>query len=204
MSENSKRSRASSLKVGTSSDLDRHSMRRITQKIELTTDGPVNYRARYESPIGPLFLLSNGRSLLEIAFEQPSKESQEDLKAEPFPMTMAQLEEYFAGTRSAFEIPTAPRGTNFQLRAWNELSKIPFGSTISYKTQAALIGSGPRAVGLANGQNPLPIIVPCHRVIGVQGDLVGYGGGLDRKRALLLFEALVRDFGPQPFPIHEA
>ena len=151
--------------------------------------------------MGPLFLLSNGESLLELAFEQPSKDWQEDTKAEPFPMTMTQLEQYFAGTRTAFDIPTKPQGTNFQLRAWDELKNIPFGSTISYKTQAARIGTVPRAVGLANGQNPLPIIVPCHRVIGAHGNLVGYGGGLNRKSALLLFEALVRDFGPHPFPV---
>ena len=109
------------------------------------------------------------------------------------------MDKYFAGSLENFDLPILFHGSDFQVRAWNELRKIPYGETISYKKQAENIGSVPRAVGLANSQNPVSIIVPCHRVIGADGRLVGYGGGLDRKRDLLQFEATVRDFGPQPF-----
>ena len=112
-----------------------------------------------------------------------------------------QLEKYFGGSLEEFDLPILLHGTEFQVRVWNELRNIPYGETISYKFQAEKIGSVPRAVGLANGQNPVSIIVPCHRVIGADGSLVGYGGGLNRKRALLQFEANVRDFGPQPFDV---
>jgi methylated-DNA-[protein]-cysteine S-methyltransferase len=110
-----------------------------------------------------------------------------------------QLDKYFAGSLEEFDLPIVFNGSDFQIRAWKELRNIPYGETISYKMQAEKIGSVPRAVGLANGQNPVCIIVPCHRVIGANGSLVGFGGGLNRKRALLQFEANVLDFGPQPF-----
>jgi methylated-DNA-[protein]-cysteine S-methyltransferase len=100
-----------------------------------------------------------------------------------------------------FEIPIRFVGSPFQVRAWEALQSIPYGETISYKKQAERVGSVARAVGLANGQNPVAIIVPCHRVIGADGHLVGYGGGLNLKKALLNFEATVRDFGPQPFSL---
>jgi methylated-DNA-[protein]-cysteine S-methyltransferase len=100
-----------------------------------------------------------------------------------------------------FEIPIRFVGSSFQVRAWEALQSIPYGETISYKKQAERVGSVARAVGLANGQNPVAIIVPCHRVIGADGHLVGYGGGLNLKKALLNFEATVLDFGPQPFSL---
>lgn len=102
----------------------------------------------------------------------------------------AQLGEYFAGTRRAFELPLHPAGTAFQQQVWTALRDIPYGQTASYGATAAAIGtpSAARAVGLANGQNPISIVVPCHRVIGANGSLTGYGGGLDAKRWLLSHE----------------
>jgi methylated-DNA-[protein]-cysteine S-methyltransferase len=108
-----------------------------------------------------------------------------------------QLAEYFAGKRRVFSLPLAPRGTPFQRSVWQALRQIPYGETVSYGELARRLGStsGARAVGLANGANPLPIIVPCHRVIGADGSLTGFGGGLTIKRALLALEgaACVRD-----------
>jgi methylated-DNA-[protein]-cysteine S-methyltransferase len=106
-------------------------------------------------------------------------------------LVSAQLAEYFAGTRTEFEIPTEPNGTEFQLAVWRELQKIPFGSTVSYIELARRMGDEKktRAVGLANGKNPISIIIPCHRVIGANGHLIGYGGGIENKRWLIDFEA---------------
>jgi methylated-DNA-[protein]-cysteine S-methyltransferase len=103
-----------------------------------------------------------------------------------------QLDEYFAGDRRVFDLQLHPRGTGFQLRVWKALLDIPYGETASYGETAAAIGApitASRAIGLANGQNPISIVVPCHRVIGANGSLVGYGGGLDAKRWLLSHEA---------------
>ena len=102
-----------------------------------------------------------------------------------------QLEEYFAGDRREFDLPLHPTGTPFQQRVWRALCEIPFGETASYSETAVAIGAptAVRAVGHANGQNPIPIIVPCHRVVGANGSLTGYGGGLDAKRWLLSHEA---------------
>jgi methylated-DNA-[protein]-cysteine S-methyltransferase len=102
----------------------------------------------------------------------------------------AQLLEYFAGKRQIFDIPLALRGTEFQLAVWNELLRIPYGDTITYAELAQRIGrpSAIRAVGAANGANPIPVIVPCHRVIGSNGTLTGYGGGIQRKQWLLAHE----------------
>jgi methylated-DNA-[protein]-cysteine S-methyltransferase len=103
---------------------------------------------------------------------------------------VAQLADYFAGRRRQFDIPLAPRGTEFQLAVWDELRRIPFGDTISYAELAARIDRprAVRAVGAANGANPIPVIVPCHRVIGANGSLTGYGGGIERKQFLLALE----------------
>ena len=101
-----------------------------------------------------------------------------------------QLEEYFAGRRRRFDLPLDLRGTPFQLRAWSALAEIPYGTTVSYGEQARRLGvpTAVRAIGAANGSNPLPIVLPCHRVIGANGALTGYGGGLDMKRWLLAHE----------------
>jgi methylated-DNA-[protein]-cysteine S-methyltransferase len=103
-----------------------------------------------------------------------------------------QLDAYFAGELEEFDLPLALHGTEFQLRVWDELARIPFAETISYKELALRLGDLKlvRAVGLANGRNPISIVIPCHRVIGADGTLVGYGGGLDRKRWLLDHEAV--------------
>jgi methylated-DNA-[protein]-cysteine S-methyltransferase len=104
-----------------------------------------------------------------------------------------QLEAYFDGTRREFDLPLAPRGTQFQLAVWQSLRGIPYGDTISYAQLAQRIGkpNAMRAVGAANGRNPLPIVVPCHRVIGANGDLTGFGGGLPTKRFLLELEGAI-------------
>ena len=105
-----------------------------------------------------------------------------------------EIREYFAGTRTAFEVKLNPRGTEFQKRVWRELSKIPYGEVVSYKDLAVRLGkeSATRAVGAANGRNPISLIVPCHRVIGSDGRLTGYAHGLEMKKRLLAFEG--RDF----------
>jgi len=109
----------------------------------------------------------------------------------------AQLKEYFAGSRTAFDLPLEPRGTEFQLSVWELLRKIPYGATTSYGELARRLGDPhkTRAVGAANGANPIPIIVPCHRVVGSKGELTGFGGGLDRKRWLLEHEGALMALG---------
>ncbi|HWZ65150.1 MAG TPA: methylated-DNA--[protein]-cysteine S-methyltransferase [Steroidobacteraceae bacterium] len=150
------------------------------------------YWCEAASPVGPLLLTLEGEALTRIHFQgganplQPSPQWRHDRA--PFATVIAQLAEYFAGARRGFSVPLAPRGTAFQLGVWRALRTIPFGETISYGELAARLGSAPRAVGAANGANPLPIIVPCHRVIGADGSLTGFGGGLPIKRALLELE----------------
>ena len=161
----------------------------------------MKYYCLYESPVGLLQLVSDGSALVGVIFADHKNNASPTKQREvhPFQRTVEQLDQYFQGNLQNFDIPIHLHGTEFQVRVWNELRNIPFGTTISYKAQAEKVGTVARAVGLANGQNPIPIIVPCHRVIGANGQLVGYGGGVDRKRALLQFEAIVKDFGPQAF-----
>jgi len=138
----------------------------------------------FESPVGPLTIRVNAEGALEeIRFGVwPGHK--------PSSIVIDQLNEYFAGRRRDFDLPLAPRGTEFQLAVWNELQRIAYGSTISYSELARRIArpNAVRAVGAANGANPIPIIIPCHRVIGANGTLTGYGGGLHIKRALLALE----------------
>jgi methylated-DNA-[protein]-cysteine S-methyltransferase len=149
-----------------------------------------------DSPIGPLLLVSDGQALTGLYMVEhrhglsPASDWVQDECAVPLPEARAQLEAYFAGERTDFDLPLAPRGTDFQRRVWSELRAIPYGTTISYGELARRVGSpaAVRAVGQANGRNPISIIVPCHRVIGASGKLTGYGGGLDRKAALLDLE----------------
>ncbi|WP_414636134.1 methylated-DNA--[protein]-cysteine S-methyltransferase [Amycolatopsis sp.] len=147
-----------------------------------------------ESPLGPLTLVGSDGVLTGLYMERqrhrPGEESFGERDEAPFAEAIRQLEEYFAGTREEFDIPLALHGTPFQRRVWAELREIPFGETISYRELAERIGrpTASRAVGLANGRNPVSIIVPCHRVVGAGGDLTGYGGGVERKRHLLDFE----------------
>jgi methylated-DNA-[protein]-cysteine S-methyltransferase len=109
----------------------------------------------------------------------------------------AQLDEYFAGKRTTFDLPLEPRGTDFQLSVWELLRKIPYGVTTSYGELARRLGEpkASRAVGAANGANPIPIIVPCHRVVGSKGELTGFGGGIERKRWLLEHEGALMALG---------
>ena len=146
--------------------------------------------SRIESPVGPLLLAVSGRGLVALEFGRGRIGEGWVESAEKIVPFARQLEEYFAGKRRAFDVPLDLRGTDFQKRCWQELLKIPYGETRSYADIARAIGNpaAVRAVGLANGQNPIAIIVPCHRVIGSDGSLTGYGGGLEVKRRLLELE----------------
>jgi methylated-DNA-[protein]-cysteine S-methyltransferase len=147
------------------------------------------------SPVGPLLLVADDTHLQAIWFST-SRHPHPPLGAWPegdndvLRATRGQLDEYFAGKRRDFTLPLAPRGTAFQQQVWMALRDIRFGETISYAQLASRIGkpSAMRAVGAANGRNPLPIVVPCHRVIGADGSLTGFGGGLPTKRFLLELE----------------
>jgi methylated-DNA-[protein]-cysteine S-methyltransferase len=153
-----------------------------------------------DSPIGELLLLGDGDSLHGLymqAGKNPIRINprwQRDDEA--FAEVRSQLEEYFVGERTSFDIEMHLEGTAFQRTVWHELTQIPYGETISYGELAKRIGlpDRARAVGTANGQNPIAVIVPCHRVIGSTGKLVGYGGGLDNKRRLLELESGVLSF----------
>jgi methylated-DNA-[protein]-cysteine S-methyltransferase len=146
------------------------------------------------TPIGPLLLAGDRNALKLVHFQagprplRPPAAWIED--REPFEVALGQLSEYFAGRRREFDLPLAQDGTAFQRAVWRVLTTIPYGATISYAELARRIGNAraSRAVGLANGANPLPIIVPCHRVIGSDGSLTGFGGGLEMKRKLLALE----------------
>jgi methylated-DNA-[protein]-cysteine S-methyltransferase len=147
------------------------------------------------SPIGSLTLVAVGGQLTGLYMDsqrhRPASHAfgvPGDLEDEPFAAAARQLEAYFAGQLKAFHLPLAPAGTPFQLRVWSALLTIPYGRTWSYAELARQVGSASRAVGLANGKNPIALIIPCHRVIGSDGSLTGYGGGLDRKRYLLELE----------------
>lgn len=158
----------------------------------------VTYFARYTSPIGDLILAGDEGRLDELRLPEyhgsPTSPDDDWVQAEvPFREAVAQLDAYFDGELTEFDLPLNPMGTPFQLRVWEELQTIPYGVTVSYAEVAARIGqpAASRAVGLANGRNPLAIVIPCHRVIGANGSLTGYGGGLQRKRWLLDLEARV-------------
>jgi methylated-DNA-[protein]-cysteine S-methyltransferase len=152
------------------------------------------------SPVGRVLLTGDDRALTGLYLLDAGEHSAE-VRADwtrregGFPEAAAQLAEYFAGERTEFDLPLAPCGSRFQLTVWEELTRIPYGKTVSYGQVAAAIGKSPvasRAVGLANGRNPISIIVPCHRVIGADGSLTGYGWGLDRKEWLLRHEGALR------------
>jgi len=157
--------------------------------------------ATMPSPVGPLRLAADDGGLRLIEFPDPRHPvpAGDDWRSGDnavLAATRAQLAEYFAGARRTFDLPLAPRGTAFQRAVWHALATIAYGETISYRELAERIGqpSAMRAVGAANGRNPLPIVVPCHRVIGADGSLTGFGGGLPTKRFLLQLEgALPRD-----------
>jgi methylated-DNA-[protein]-cysteine S-methyltransferase len=145
------------------------------------------------SPIGPLTLVRKDGALVRLAMSPPTAFEPDVLGArsdEGFDDAVRQLGEYFAGDRTAFDLPLRPIGSDFELAVWARLTAIPYGETRSYGYVAKAVGEpgGAQAVGAANGRNPLAIVVPCHRVIGADGSLVGFGGGLPRKRFLLDLE----------------
>jgi methylated-DNA-[protein]-cysteine S-methyltransferase len=144
--------------------------------------------AYYESPIGWIEIGGTAEGLTWLAFvERRGAESESHVLLD---QAMQQLAEYFDGTRRVFDLPLRPEGTEFQRRVWGQLLQVPFGQTVSYQDIARAIGRprAVRAVGAANGRNPISIVVPCHRVVGSDGGLTGYGGGLWRKEWLLRHE----------------
>lgn len=147
-----------------------------------------------DSPYGPLTLVATDGTLSGLYMTEqrhrPPEETFGDRDAGPFGETISQLEAYFAGELREFDLPMRLDGTPFQRTVWQQLQLIPYGETRTYGQLAEALGkpNASRAVGLANGKNPIGVIVPCHRVIGAGGSLTGYGGGLDRKQRLLAFE----------------
>ena len=160
-----------------------------------------DYLMRYtwvDSPVGPILLAGDGKEVQIIQFgvgrqtKAKPREPQPGWVEEraPFAEVMSQLTDYFSGSRQQFQMLLAPRGTEFQQRVWTALQLIPYGETVSYGELASAIGkpSAVRAVGAANGANPIGIVIPCHRVIGADGSLTGYGGGIENKAKLLAHE----------------
>ena len=153
----------------------------------------------YESPLGPLtIVVSSKRALTALRF--PGEPTPDEAGRRPLPEVTAQLDEYFAGARQGFDLTVELRGNPFQLRVWERLREIPYGKTASYGQVAADLDEAAfpadlepheraRAVGTEIGRTPVPIVVPCHRVLGADGSLTGYGGGLERKQALLDLES---------------
>jgi methylated-DNA-[protein]-cysteine S-methyltransferase len=147
-----------------------------------------------ESPLGPLLLAADEQGLRAILFAKGKHAADPDpawrKDSAPLKETIRQLHAYFAAELEDFDLPLAPQGTAFQQKVWENLCRIPYGKTISYGELARRIGNpnASRAVGLANGSNPIPIVIPCHRVIGSDGKLTGYGGGLPIKEKLLALE----------------
>jgi methylated-DNA-[protein]-cysteine S-methyltransferase len=149
-----------------------------------------------ETPIGKLLVAGDDQAVRLISFlknGKPMRPEAEWTESSRGPVAQAarQLREYFSGKRTEFDLPLAPEGTGFQRSVWQRLQEIPYGETISYGELAKRVGNpkASRAVGAANGQNPIPIVIPCHRVIGANGKLTGFGGGLPVKEALLALEA---------------
>jgi len=151
----------------------------------------------FESPVGELLVVGDSRAIHRISFHNgPSPQAidgQWHLGGDLVDQAARQLEEYFSGKRKQFTVPVVPKGTVFQNRAWQALRDIPYGETRSYGEQARNIGrpAASRAVGAANGRNPIPIMIPCHRVVGANGKLTGYAGGLGIKKFLLELEESV-------------
>jgi methylated-DNA-[protein]-cysteine S-methyltransferase len=154
-----------------------------------------------DSPVGPLTLVAVDGALAGLYLRRhrhrPPEETFGERDPEPFTEVASQLRAYFTGQRTAFDLPMCFAGTPFQQRVWAALRDIPYGETITYGQLADRIGrpTAARAVGLANGKNPISIIVPCHRVVGATGNLTGYGGGLAAKQHLLSFEQAVSGAG---------
>jgi methylated-DNA-[protein]-cysteine S-methyltransferase len=184
------------------------SPRRAERGAERTSSLPHparHYFGRVESPVGPLVATvdEEGR-LVRLAFDDGRDATPAGAVADAgrCGRVIAQLREYLAGERRDFDLVLAPRGTASQQRVWEELTRIPYGATISYRELARRVGNpaATRAVARANATNPLPVVVPCHRVIGSDGTLTGYGGGLHRKRFLLALEGASPSPQPELFP----
>ena len=158
------------------------------------------------SPVGRLTMLGEGEDLVGLYFDHDPEATKARAGAvrddRHLQRAAAELEEYFAGARTRFDLPLAPRGTEFQKAVWRALVRIPFGETATYGQIARSIGqpAASRAIGGANHRNPIAIVIPCHRVIGADGSMTGYGGGLDRKRLLLDLEARVASSGQLGLP----
>ena len=151
------------------------------------------FKGFYNSPVGTLEIISDHDAILEISFVRNSVITEKETgkyTTEIIKYCISELKEYFSGSLKSFTIPLHPKGTQFQLDVWNQLLKIPYGTTTSYLAIARALGdvNAIRAVGTANGKNPIAILIPCHRVIGNNGSLVGYTGGLEIKKWLLLHE----------------
>lgn len=151
------------------------------------------YKTSSMTPVGVLQLVASDKGLCGVYFSSNKKDFPQAQRDDNHPVlraTQQQLEEYFAGERKDFDLPLDMQGTVFQIKAWRALQQIPYGQTYSYGQQAEAIGDKKkaRAVGMANGRNPLSIVVPCHRVVGANGSLTGFGGGLQTKQRLLEHE----------------
>lgn len=151
----------------------------------------MNYTFSYQTSIGEVWIVENGTAITNLYFpgEKPSQDAQVEETA-LLKKAEEQLQDYLTGKRKSFELPFAPQGTEFQQKVWQALQEIPYGETRSYGEVAKTIGNSKayRAVGMSNNKNPIPIFIPCHRVIGANGKLVGYAGGLDSKEYLLKLE----------------
>ena len=163
-------------------------METMTEKLSMSRTHTV-----VPSPIGPLTVVAEDGALVRLAMSPPGRFVDAEIgerSEDGFDEVVVQLGEYFAGERTAFDLPLRPVGSDFELAVWEQLTRIPYGETRSYGYVAKAVGEpgGAQAVGAANGRNPLAIVVPCHRVIGADGSLVGFGGGLPRKRFLLDLE----------------
>jgi len=149
------------------------------------------YWTDFKTPVGRMRLTASANGLMRAEFcDEPRETDGECVETKILQLARKELTEYFAGYRTHFEVPLDLRGTEFQQEVWRELQLIPYGTTLTYGEIAKhlLLVNGARAVGLANGQNPIAVIVPCHRVIGARNQLTGYAGGLDRKAWLLKHE----------------
>jgi methylated-DNA-[protein]-cysteine S-methyltransferase len=152
------------------------------------------HKAYYHSPSGLLEIIVNDIGVTELSFRKEMVDLNDEPISSPILLEcIAQLKAYFEGKSRVFDLPLDPAGTGFQKTVWTELQKIPFGKTVSYLDIAKNLGDPNkiRAVGGANGKNPIAIVIPCHRVIGSDGSLTGYAGGMDKKRWLLTFEGAI-------------
>lgn len=154
--------------------------------------------AKFLTPLGAVLATAEGNFVTSVNFIAAKsvpplgKDWEEDPRSSPLNECAEQLADYFAGTRRRFDLPVAPRGTPFQKRVWREIERVPFGQTITYSELASRAGApgSARAAGAATGRNPIWIVVPCHRIVGADGSLTGYAGGLERKRKLLEIEGV--------------